>query len=174
MRRVLVIGSGGAGKSTFATELAKRTGLPLIHLDANYWKAGWAETPKEEWERRVAELAGRSEWVMDGNYIGSIECRLAACDTVVFLDLPRTTCLWRAFKRRIQYRGRTRPDMAAECPEKMDWEFVQWIWKYPKQTRPLIMERLARLDGGRKAVVLRTAEEVRGFLEGIREEEIRR
>ena len=89
MRRVLVIGSGGAGKSTFAARLAARTGLPLIHLDACFWRSGWDPTPPDEWARRVADLMSRQEWVMDGNYGGTLDARLAACDTVIFLDVPR-------------------------------------------------------------------------------------
>lgn len=177
MQRVLIIGSGGAGKSTFATELGRRTGLPVVHLDAHYFTAGWTETPKDEWARRVEQLAGQSRWIIDGNYIGTMDTRLAACDTVVFLDLPRTTCLWRAFKRLVRYRGHTRPDMAAGCVEKMDWEFVQWIWNYPKQTRPAMMERLARFESERNVVILRSSAEVEGFLAkagGIRDDKSER
>jgi adenylate kinase family enzyme len=77
MRRVLVIGSGGAGKSTFATRLAQLTGLPLFHLDALYWKPGWVETPKEVWSRTMGQLIAGARWVMDGNYGGTLEQRLA-------------------------------------------------------------------------------------------------
>jgi len=105
MRRVLVIGSGGAGKSTFARRLAQCAGLPLIHLDAIYWKPGWLETPKEEWTQVVESLLAGERWVMDGNYGGTLEQRLASCDTVVFLDLPRSLCLWRAAVRWVRFRG---------------------------------------------------------------------
>jgi hypothetical protein len=80
----------------FAARLAERTGLPLIHLDAMYWRPGWVKTPKDEWSRTVDRLLTRDRWVMDGNYAGTLDRRLAACDTVIFLDLPRTVCLWRA------------------------------------------------------------------------------
>src|ERR1051325_11561095 len=118
MRRVLVIGSGGAGKSTFAARLGERTGLPVVHLDAHYWRAGWRETPREEWDARVDELLAADEWIIDGNYGGTLARRLAACDTVIFLDLPRTLCLWRVVKRRALFRGRSRPDMAEGWPER--------------------------------------------------------
>jgi adenylate kinase family enzyme len=72
MRRVLVIGSGGAGKSTFSVALGKRLELPVIHLDAHFWRPGWVETPKPEWRERVAQLAARDAWVMDGNYGGHV------------------------------------------------------------------------------------------------------
>src|SRR4028119_1383871 len=113
MKKVLVIGSGGAGKSTFARRLGEILRREVIHLDALYWHAGWIETPKPEWAERVAELVKRDEWIMDGNYSGTFDIRIKACDTLIFLDMPRLVCLRRVVKRWLDYRHRTRPDMAA-------------------------------------------------------------
>jgi adenylate kinase family enzyme len=165
MRRVLVIGSGGAGKSTFAARLGERTGLPVIHLDSLFWHAGWRDTPRDEWAARVDELLERDEWVMDGNYGGTLERRLAACDTVVFLDLPRVLCLWRVIARSVRYRGRSRPDMAEGCPERLTWEFVRWVWDYPRTRRPGVLKRLSELSEGQSVHVLRSTRDVRRFLE---------
>jgi adenylate kinase family enzyme len=153
MERVLVIGSGGSGKTTAAKILAGRLGLPLIHLDALYWRPGWIPTPADEWRRTVAELVARPRWVMDGNYAGTLDTRLASCDTVVFLDLPRRVCLWRIVKRRLRYSGRTRPDVAPGCPERLTWEFVKWVWSYPKRRRAGILDRLSKLTGRRVIIV---------------------
>src|SRR5262245_11527403 len=106
MQRVLVIGSGGAGKSTFATRLGAATGLPVVHLDARYWRPGWVPTPKQEWTRAIDEISARDAWIMDGNYGGTLDRRLAACDTVLFLDLPRVVCLRRVLWRSLRYWGR--------------------------------------------------------------------
>jgi adenylate kinase family enzyme len=165
MRKVLVIGSGGAGKSTFAERLGERTGLPVIHLDSLFWRAGWKETPRDVWAARVDELLKGDEWIMDGNYGGTMERRLAACDTVVFLDLPRTLCLWRVVLRSLRYRGRTRPDMAEGCDERMTWEFVRWVWDYPRTRRPGVLKRLGGLREGQRVFRLRSRREVRRFLE---------
>ena len=164
MRRILVIGSSGAGKSVFAARLAERTGLPLIHLDAIYWKPGWIKTPKEAWARTVDDLLARDAWVMDGNYAGTMDRRLAACDTVVFLDLPRTVCLWRAVKRRIVFHRRSRPDMTAGCDERLTGQFIRWIWEYPRARRPGVLAKLAALRPGQRAVVLRSTAEIETFL----------
>lgn len=164
MHRVLVIGSGGAGKSTFATRLGERTGLPVIHLDALYWRAGWCETPPDEWAKVVRRVLERDAWVMDGNYGGTVDARLATCDTVVFLDLPRIVCLWRVVRRWLRYRGRARPDMAEGCNERLTLEFVRWIWQYPGTRRPGILAKLAALRHGQRAIVLRSAAEVEQFL----------
>ena len=104
MKRVLVIGPGGAGKSTLAQRLGEILSLEGIHLDKFYWRAGWIEPPKEDWLATIEQLLARDAWVMDGNYSGTLERRLEAADTVVFLDLPRTTCVWRVIKRAMTLR----------------------------------------------------------------------
>jgi adenylate kinase family enzyme len=163
MQRVLVIGAGGAGKTTVASILAERLGLPLIHLDTLYWHPGWTPTPADEWQRVVESLIAQPRWVMDGNYGGTLDIRLAACDTVIFLDLPRRISLWRILKRRVRYLRRVRPDIAPGCPERLTWEFVRWVWTYPKRRRGKILERLRAL-AGRQVIILSSPSHVDRFL----------
>jgi len=167
MRKVLVIGSGGSGKSTFATRLAQHTGLPVIHLDAHFWKPGWVEPTHEEWDETVARLASGEAWIMDGNYGRTLEQRLAVCDTVIFLDRPRLLCLVRVIWRRIRYHRQARPDMGQDCPERLDWEFIRWIWNYPATHRSKILQRLAELPPGQRAIVLRTQADIENFLRSL-------
>lgn len=166
MRRVLVLGSGGAGKSTFARALGERTGLPVVHLDRIWWRPGWVEATEAEFDAEIAALTARDAWVMDGNYGRTLPVRLAAADTAVLLDVPRLTCLFRVALRAIRHRGRSRPDMTPGCPERVTWEFVRWIWTYPARRRPGVLAMLAEFErrGGRVAV-LRTSAETRAFLE---------
>lgn len=165
MERVIVIGSGGSGKSTFAAALARKLGIPLVHLDAIHWRAGWQPTPPDEWRERVRALAAEPRWVIDGNYGGTLDVRLERCDTVVFLDMPRWLCLWRVVKRQLRYLGRTRPDMAPGCHERLSWEFVSWVWAYRATSREGILRRLAALDRGQRVVVLGSPAAARRFLE---------
>lgn len=167
MRKVLVIGAGGAGKSTFARRLGKLLNLEVIHLDALYWHAGWVETPKGVWAERVAELVQREAWIMGGNYSGTFDIRLRACDAVVFLDMPRLVCLWRVLKRLLIYRNRSRPDMAAGCDEKFNLEFLLWVWNYPKRTRPKIIAWMRENAGSKKVVWLRSPAEAQSYLADI-------
>ena len=164
MRRVLVIGSGGAGKSTFAKRLSQRVGIDVKHLDRFYWRAGWQEPSKEEWLQTVTELTSGDSWIMDGNFGGTLEFRLQHCDTIVFLDMPRLLCLWRIVKRRLLYRNRSRPDMAEGCSERLNWEFIQWIWNYSRRARPKVITLLQEYGQGRHIVWLRSNAEVEGFL----------
>ncbi len=91
--------------------------------------------------------------MMEGNFGSTMDLRIAACDTVIYLDLPRTRCIYHVFKRVIKYRNRTRPDMGEGCAEKFDLKFLRWVWNFPKTTKPAIEERLAR--GGREKTIIR-------------------
>jgi adenylate kinase family enzyme len=118
MKKVLVIGSGGAGKSTLARDLGTLLNIAVIHLDALYWHPEWIETPRAEWRKLIEESLRRDAWIIDGNYSNTFDYRLEACDTVIFLDIAGPICLWRVLKRAILYRGKTRPDMAEGCHER--------------------------------------------------------
>lgn len=163
-RRISVVGCGGAGKSTFSKRLGELLGLPVVHLDSFFWKPGWEETHPEEWENVVGELIRRGEWVMDGNYGGTMDMRLAASDAAVFLDMPRVLCLRRVIERRIRFAGKPRPDMAPGCPERIEWSFLKYIWDYPKTRRPGILAKLEAMPEGKESFVLRNPGEAEGFL----------
>jgi adenylate kinase family enzyme len=167
MKKVLVIGAGGAGKSTFARRLGQLLDIEVVHLDSLYWRAGWVETPKAEWAETVAELVRRDAWIMDGNYSGTFDLRLKACDTLIFMDMPRRVCLWRVLKRFIAYRHRTRPDMAAGCPEQLNWEFILWVWNYPKRRRPNILKWMRENAGRKQLIRLRSPAEAERYLAAI-------
>ena len=167
MKRIAIIGPGGAGKSTLARQIGVKTGLPVIHLDAHYWHEGWVEPPKDVWEQTVRGLAGGEAWVMDGNYGGTMELRLAAADTIIFLDLPRRVCLPRVVRRQIRYRNRTRPDMAPGCPERLTWFFLKYIWNYRCDRQPGILAKLAQYAEGRRIIHLQSPAQVRRFLETL-------
>lgn len=165
MERVAIIGPGGAGKSTLARKLGEVTELPVIHLDREHWRPGWVETPRDEWESRVRELAAAERWIIDGNYGGTMKTRLERADTIVFLDFGRARCLRGAITRRIRYRNQTRPDMSEGCQERLTWQFLKWIWDYPKTKRPGIEGMLAEAGAlGKRVVVLRNYGEVTEFL----------
>ncbi len=163
MKKILVIGSGGAGKSTFSRRLGELTGIEVFHLDKLHWKPNWVEPPKDEWQRIIENLIEKDEWILDGNFGGTIERRLEKCDTAILLDLPRTVCLYRVLKRRLKFHGTNRPDMTVGCNEKIDLEFLGWIWNYPKMNKPRIEEKLKRIESKKMVIRLRSQKEVEKF-----------
>jgi len=164
MRKVLVIGSCGSGKSTFATRLGELLDLEVLHLDRFYWRPGWVKPTPDEWIKTVMDLIHRDSWIIDGNYSGTLDLRIPKCDTIVFLDLPRWLCLWRIMRRWLQYRKSQRHDMAEGCPEKIDGEFVLWVWNYPRRSKPRVMKLLEEHSEGKQIVWLRSRAEVEKFL----------
>jgi adenylate kinase family enzyme len=170
VKKVIVIGPGGAGKSTFATQLGALKGLPVIHLDTWHWKPGWVEPSKADWTNTVALLINREAWIMDGNYSGSLQTRLEASDVVIFLDLPRRVCLWRVMRRLIRYRNTNRPDMAPGCDEHFDLKFLGWIWNYRRSTRPKIVRLLETAGKNKEIVWLRSRAAVAGYLAHVANE----
>lgn len=173
MKRILIIGSGGAGKSTFARRLHEATKLPLIHLDKLYWKPNWVETPKAEIYEITERLLKDDKWIMDGNFNSTMEKRIAASDTVFFFDMPRLLCIYRIFKRILKYRNQTRPDMGEGCPEKFDLEFLKWVWDFPKETKPLIESRLERAGQGKNIIRFKSRSDVEKFFENFARDKVK-
>jgi adenylate kinase family enzyme len=138
--------------------------IDVIHLDALYWHPGWVETPRAESRQVIDGLVRRDTWIIDGNYSNTLDYRLEACDTVVFLDIARQICLWRVLARTILYHGRTRPDMAEGCLERLDLGFIRWVWSYKRRMRPQIIETLRQSAQCKQVIRLRSRAEVKRFL----------
>jgi adenylate kinase family enzyme len=165
VHRVAVVGSGGAGKSVFSEELGRRTGIPVIHLDRHHWKPGWVETPVEEWRVLQASLVAEERWIVDGNYGGTFDVRFERADTVIVLALPPWRCVAGALRRSVQNRG---TDVQADgCPERVDFDFLRWIWRYPTDSRPRLDAALRRHGRHLRVVELRTRREAASFLESV-------
>lgn len=167
MRRVLVIGHCGAGKSTLATELGSILDLPVIHLDQHFWNPGWVETEKGAWREKVRELVSGDRWIIDGNYDGTLDIRLPRADTVIFLDFPTRVCMWRIAKRIITGYGKSRPDLAPGCPEKIDWEFILYTWRFRRDIRPRVFAALEEYYRDRRLIVFTKPAEARAFVSSM-------
>lgn len=167
MNKIVLIGSGGSGKSTLARQLGKKLKLNVYHLDALFWKPNWVGVPKDEQRKVQKDLVKREKWIIDGNYGGTMEIRLHAADTIIFLDIHRVICVYRAFKRMLQCRNKTRPDMGEGCQERFDLDFLKWIWSYPKNKRPEILNRLEQLSRDKQVIFLKSPGEVKKFIEKI-------
>jgi adenylate kinase family enzyme len=170
MRKVIIIGCGGAGKSTLARKLGEATGIKVYHLDSLYWKPGWKMTDKDEWAAILTEIIKEDTWIIDGNFGSTIELRASAADSIVFLDYPTLRCLYGIFKRRIQFHGKSRPDLTEGCPEKLDWEFVKWVAAYKRKKTPPIIKMLKQYQSqGKEIYHLKSPRETKEFLAKISE-----
>ena len=143
MQRILVIGSPGAGKSTVAGRISELTGLPVVHLDQLFWEPGWKLRKREDYLRLVEAAIEEESWIIDGNCVPTLSKRLQRADAVLFLDLPTRICLWRVLKRIFTGYGVTRPDMADDCPERFDWEFLLYVIRFRNAMRPKVAAILA-------------------------------
>lgn len=166
--KIAVIGYSGAGKSTLARTLGERYGIPVLHFDRIHWAPGWQERDRAEAQQLVHDFMEQPQWVIDGNYTKfEYDRRLAEADRIIFLDFPCLACFLRAWKRFFQHRGQTRTDMGEGCPEKMDFEFMQWLlWKGRKRQKEQWLEAgLSKyLD---KVTVLKSQREIDRYLEGL-------
>lgn len=158
MKKIIVIGCPGAGKSTFARRLKEMTGLPLYYLDQIWHKADRTTVSKEEFDAKLREIIQQDRWIIDGNYLRTMECRLDACDTVFFLDYPLEICLEGA-KARI---GTVREDMPWVETE-FDEEFRQWILDFPKDQIPVIYELLKKYETEKEIIVFKSRDEAEKF-----------
>ena len=168
MKKIALIGSGGSGKSTLARKLGKKLNIEVYHLDALFWKPNWRQTSKEEQRKVQNELVKKEEWIIDGNYNGTMDIRLNAVDTIIFVDISRVICIYRVFKRMIQYRGKSRPDMAEGVNERLDFDFLKWVWAYPKTKKPVVLKKLEQLPNDKKVIILKSPREVQLFLDKVK------
>lgn len=171
MRRVAIIGPGGAGKTTLAVELGRRTGLPVVHLDRLYWRAGWVEPPGEDWARDHRQALSGDAWIADGNYGSTMAERLARTDTIVLMDPPPALCVARVARRTVRTHGRARADLPPGCVERFDVRetlaFWRYIWRYRRERLPVVLERIRQAGAGARVEILRSRDDVRRFLASV-------
>lgn len=167
MKRIMIVGSAGSGKSTLAQQLGKHYELPVIHLDKHYWLANWTPRANDEWDSIVQQFVQQEKWIIDGNYSRTMDARLNRAEQVIYLDMPRWLCLYRIFKRRIMYHKKSRPDMNENCQEKLDLEFVKWVWNYRKRNRVHTLQKLKEAAGRSEVIILKSRREVMQFVDTL-------
>lgn len=141
-KRVLIIGCGGAGKSTLARKLGARFDLPVVHLDKLWWLPNWQSRTEEDFDRLLVEELNKDRWIIDGNFCRTLPMRLEYADFCIFLDYPTELCLKSVYERAREYKGKTRPDITEGCCETVDEEFEEWIRSFRESVRPEMLQAL--------------------------------
>lgn len=159
MKKVMIIGCAGAGKSTFARKLRDKTNLPLYYLDMIWHKPDKTNISREEFDEKLQEIIQQEAWIIDGNYGRTLEVRMKACDTVFLLDYPLDVCLEGAHARI----GKEREDMPWQATE-IDQEFVQWIKDFPKNEMPAVWELVEKYKHEKDIIIFKSREEAEGYL----------
>jgi adenylate kinase family enzyme len=164
MKRILITGNAGAGKSTLAKEVSSRLGIRLHGLDAIVWQPGWKQTPRDQRDRVIGEIAAEEEWVIDG----VSQVALEAADMIVFLDVPRSISFWRVAKRNWRYLFRSRPGLPSGCPEVLAIPTLcRLIWRFPLKVREAILSRRNQGEDSQRFFHLQEQVEREEFLRAV-------
>jgi len=165
-RRILVIGCSGGGKSTLSQRLAARFGLDYISIDRDVlWMPGWVQRPRAEQLELIRRLIAGDRWIMDGTNSSTFDIRLPRSDLVLWVHMPRWLCMWGVLGRWMRNRGGTRPEMAPGCPEKLDVDFLRFVWTWDKIYGPRVLSGLETHAGNTPILVLKSRGEMRQLLQ---------
>lgn len=165
-RRILVVGCSGGGKSTLSQKLASRFDLHYVSMDREiFWLPGWQMRPRQEQRQLLAAIVAKDRWVMDGNNPSSFDMRLPRSDIVIWVRMPRWLCLWGAVSRAVKGYGRTRPEMARGCPERLDIEFLRYIWNFEQRQTPVFERNFALYGPSLPIFQLRSRKQFRHLLD---------
>lgn len=175
MNRMMVVGvSAGVGKSTFSAQLGNILHMNVCHLDQLFWKPGWEESSVEEFaaaQRRFMDK--NNQWIIEGNYSNTYDIRVCEADTIIYLELPLIICFYRVLKRWLTFKGKTRPDMAESCPEKIDWNFIKFICTTYRSRKNKMYQRLNDFQNkhpDNNIYILRGKKSIRTFLSNLQQE----
>ncbi|MFC3927270.1 DNA topology modulation protein [Streptococcus caprae] len=167
--KIAIIGYSGGGKSTLAKLLANHYGLPKLHLDRLQFTEGWISRPQGALIDDLGTFLDKhKDWVIDGNYsFAFYDRRMAEADQIIFLNFSRWRSLWRVSKRYWQNRGHSRDDMAAGCPEKLDWEFIRWVLYDGRTRQAKLRYKAIQQQYPEKFIILKTQSDIDQFLKTL-------
>lgn len=139
--RIMVVGSSGGGKTTLARHIAASKNLEYFSIDRDVrWISGWTQRDPDEQRRIIETIIARDRWVFDGSGPSTFELRLARTDLVIWMRLPRVSCMMGVARRVARHYGTVRPEMAAGCPEPLpNLEFLSYIWNFEKRHTPAFL-----------------------------------
>ncbi len=167
MKRIAIVGCPGSGKTTVAFQMKAITGLPIEHLDYYYHqlKYGYYDD-KEVWIKKAEVIIKKPKWIMDGNYSSTFEQRFKRADLIIFFDYPRWLTMYRVIKRRWQFNNKKRLEMPDDWVEKVDWEFLKYVWRFKGKSHSKITAALEKFSDT-PVVVLKNPSETENYLKSL-------
>lgn len=143
-KRILIIGSAGSGKTVLSNKLSKKLNIEVIHLDKIYWQANWQRQSDEYCIEKTLDVVKNDEWILDGNYIQTLDIRLEKADLVILLKINRFKCIKSLFeRRRLTKRNEiVRDDLADGCSDKLDFSFLRWAFNFNNKYAPKLLEKI--------------------------------
>lgn len=167
-KKIAIIGNAGAGKSTLAIKLQNKLNLPLYHLDQYFWKPGWQEPDRNEFEKIHHKLCDQPSWIIEGMAIRFFEYRARQADIIIFLDVPTYKCFYRVFKRTIFNFGKVLKTSAPGCPERgPDLKFLKFIWNFNTIRKPLIESLLQKYQNQKQIYVVKNKKELQTLIKNF-------
>ena len=160
MNKILIIGISGTGKTKLAKKLSNIFKIPITHYDELVWGEGWKEVDEKIVEQKLNEAVKKDKWIIEGYIQPAAKIKLEKADVVIYLDYSGFQAMIGGLQRWWQYRGKTRPEMAAGCIEKFDWDFLKVMWK--REERPEIEEAIKGFEN--KVIRIKTRREADKFL----------
>ncbi len=167
IKRIAIIGNAGSGKSTIAKKLHAIYKLPLYHLDQYYFKPNWIKRDRDEYKKFHDSLCDTNEWIIEGINLKLLDYRAQRADLIIFLDLPRYTCLWSIFKRTLYHYGKVLPTSAPGCYERFNSDYIKvimYIWNFKKIYPPKINELFTHYMQTKKLYTLKSRKEAKNLL----------
>lgn len=166
MKKIIVLGNSGSGKSTFTANLSKKTNIESLHLDPIVFKYSWDSPNFEELQEKVAEIIKKDSWIIDGNFLNKAVERFDNCDTIFFLDINRFTCLFSVIKRHRKYKGKHRDSRSDYCDEKLSKAYLKWVFfDFYKSSRKIIKEYISNCNN-KNVIVFKSRKMINKYLKG--------
>lgn len=168
VKKILVIGCSGSGKSTFTVKLADLTGIKAIHLDRLWWKPNWAEETRENFDQKLCKVFGLDGWIIDGNFSRTLEQRVSQADMVFRFEIGTFACVLGYFKRLISGKlGKKRNDITEGCNERLDISFVKYIIGFSKNNKKDTDELLSRYPDV-KVITFTSRKDANRYINGLK------
>lgn len=166
MRRILIAGPPGSGKTTLARWLSQVLDIPAYHLDGLYWDAGWMPKSMVEKRELLRPVLAQDSWIIDGSYAETMEMRLQAADILILLALPPVVCVARVIRRKL--RREIRDDLRPDCPDKLDLDFLQFTWSWSRKQLQELLGPSRRYAANVDTLVLRYPKDAAHLMEKVR------